>query len=53
MKITKKSLSVHEIEERIVEYTGKRIKELVPDGITAVNGKGLWIRKGRIGMIEN
>ena len=52
MKANKKSLSVHEIEEKIVEFTGKRIKELVSEGITAVNGKGLWVRKGRIGMIE-
>ena len=52
MKATKKSLSFVEIEEKFCKLTGKNINEMIKEGIPIVNGKGLWVRKDRVGLIE-
>ena len=52
MKATKKSLSFVEIEEKFFKLTGKNINEMIKEGIPIVNGKGLWVRKDRVGLIE-
>lgn len=52
MKASKKSLTFSEIEEKFYKFTGKRIREFVKEGISVVDGKGLWIKRDRVGLVE-